>query len=123
MNLIARIASLLVIVFTCVNASAQEPTLVEPAEVKIDWINVNVLGSVKKPSRYVLPVTATVMDALASAGDATRSGNLSKVKLIRKTAANKPDITIIDVKQILKGSSKDAVLRDGDTLFVPESVF
>jgi polysaccharide export outer membrane protein len=84
-------------------------------------ITVNVLGAVNKPSKVTMPKGSTVLDALALAGDFNEFAAKSKVKLIHKSAGAKPDATVIDVKAMMEGTEKAATLRDGDTLFVPQT--
>ena len=108
-------ASLLLLIVTGVYASAQEPVATEKNQM-----TVNVLGAVNKPARYVLPVGATVLDALASAGDVAQNGNRSQIRLIHITTGDKPDWEIIELKSVLSGLSKAKVLREGDTLVVSD---
>jgi polysaccharide export outer membrane protein len=86
-------------------------------------ITVNVLGAVNRPSKFILAKGSTVLDALAQAGDFNAYAAKSKVKLIHKSAGAKPDATVIDMKAMLEGAQKAAVLRDGDTLYVPQSAY
>ncbi len=84
-------------------------------------ISVNVLGAVNHPSQFTLAKGSTVLDAIALAGDFNQFAANRKVKLIRKSTGAKPDVTVIDVKAMLEGNQKPPVLRDGDTLYVPQS--
>jgi protein involved in polysaccharide export with SLBB domain len=84
-------------------------------------VMVNVLGAVNRPSQYSLAKGSTVLDALAMAGDFNAYAAKSKVKLIHKDAGAKPDVTVIDMKAMLEGNQKAPVLRDGDTVYVPQS--
>ena len=85
----------------------------EPTEVTF-----TVLGAVKNPGRVTLRTGATILNALAATGNAT-IGDLSKVKVTHKSGAEKPDITEINVNQILDGTSQNFLLRDGDIINVP----
>lgn len=118
MKLKSFLATLLLLAFGSVHASAQEPAV--PAA---NTITINVLGAVNRPARCVLPTGATVLDALAAAGGAKRVGDMAKVRIIRRNTDGKVDTTLINVKHILNGQSKDVPLRDGDTLNVPETIF
>lgn len=122
MNIRPILAAVLISGFAAPQTRAQAPTAPAPA-IASQTITVNVLGAVNKPSRLILPAGGTVLDALASAGGATKSGNLSKVNVIQKTTGDKPKVVAIDLKQILNGAAKDVVLRDGDTLFIGETIF
>ncbi len=96
------------------------PPAKESAPDKSGQITVNVLGAVNKPSRFTLPQGSTVLDALASAGGVARSGKVSKLRIIHRTAGEKSQVTIVDVEQVLNGTIKDVVLRDADTLYIPD---
>jgi protein involved in polysaccharide export with SLBB domain len=86
-------------------------------------ITVNVLGAVNHASQFTVAKGATVIDAIAMAGDFNPYAASRKVKLIHKSAGAKPDVTIIDVKAMLEGSQKAMALRDGDTIYVPQSAY
>lgn len=86
-------------------------------------ITVNVLGAVNRPSQFTMAKGATVLDAIAMAGDFNAYAANRKVKLIHKSAGAKPDVTIIDVRAMLEGSQKAMALRDGDTIYVPQSAY
>ena len=88
-----------------------------------EMISVNVLGAVNRPSKLTIAKGSTVLDALALAGDFNAFAAKSKVKLIRKTAGQKPDVTVINLQAMLEGNQKAATLRDGDTLYVPQSAY
>lgn len=83
----------------------------------------NVLGAVNRPSKYMIAKGSTVVDAIAVAGDFTPYAAQSKVKLIHKSAGPKPDTAVIDARSMINGSQKAIVLRDGDTLYVPQSIY
>ena len=86
-------------------------------------VTINVLGHVNRPDRFIIPDTGTILDALASAGGTLGTANLTKVRVIHRSDSEEPESSIIDVKAILNGTAKDVVLRDGDTVYVTESVF
>ena len=113
MNIKTALAALLLLIFTAVSVPAQEP-----ATPKEGQISVTVRGLVNKPARYVLPATATVLDALAAAGGVAPLNDLAKVELIHVNTTGKSDR--INVKEILKGVAKATALRDGDSLYIPE---
>ncbi len=106
-------ASLVLSALACAHTPAQQP----------DNITVNVLGAVNKPSRYVLPRGATVLDALASAGDVTKEGDRKHVKLIHASTAGKPDVAIINVRAMLDGTVAAGGLQDGDTIVISARVY
>jgi|ERR1700677_3231090 len=103
----------------CVRGQEASATATPPQQQ--ETITVNVLGAVNKPSKLTMPKGSTVLDALALAGDFNAFAAKSKVKLIHKSSGAKPDATLIDVKAMMEGTEKAVVLREGDTLFVPQS--
>ena len=115
MNSKALCVALLLLLLATIRASAQAP-----ATPKESQITVNVLGDVNKPLRCILPVNATVLDALASAGGLTPFANPSRLKIIHAGTAETPDVTMVNLKDELSGMAKATPLRDGDTMVVFE---
>ena len=92
----------------------------EPVGKERPPITVNVLGEVKKAARIILPNNGTILDALATVGDATSDGDLHRVQLLHKSATEKPEITKVNVSDILNGKAANVMLLDGDTVDVPK---
>ncbi|NBV41814.1 hypothetical protein EBR96_03475 [bacterium] len=76
-----------------------------------------VLGEVKFPGAFDLPVKSNLMSALYSAGGPTKSGSMRKIQLIR----NRQVIKTIDLYDYLMSAdqSQDPTLQNFDTIFVP----
>jgi len=79
-------------------------------------VTVFVTGDVKRPGRYELDGTATVLTALYAAGGPTGSGSLRNIRWISR---NRP-VTKVDLyPYLLHGEPlSDQPLRPGDTIFV-----
>ncbi len=82
-----------------------------------------VMGEVRRPGSIPFAKDLTVVRALALAGGFTPFASPSKVMVIRVEAAQR--ITLrVDVADLLKGGeAQDVVLRAGDVIHVPESLF
>ena len=82
---------------------------------------VTVLGQAQSPGVFELPADRqlTVVEAIGMAGGATRIANTKKISLKRKGG----EVRQINLKDITSGKTADIVLRDGDVLSIPESLF
>lgn len=82
-------------------------------------------GEVAKPGRYELRGATTLTQALALAGGLTRGANGSRVVLYRRLPGNVLDANQINVSRMYarKDLSEDPLVRPGDTIMVPKSVF
>lgn len=86
---------------------------------------VQVLGQVNRPGDVVIPPDRelTVVDAIAGASGFTRLAKDSEVILTRIAANGEKTTQSINVRKIMESDKQNEiniVLRDGDTLFVPE---
>jgi polysaccharide export outer membrane protein len=91
---------------------------------------VYVTGEVETPRQILLDsdVTMTASQALTMGGGAMLRGDDGRVLLLRKTAANEPLVTELDIKALFEAetylngpSPADPVLAAGDILYVPTS--
>lgn len=82
---------------------------------------VTVLGQAQSPGVFELPADRqlTVVEAIGMAGGATRIANTKKISLKRKGG----EVRQVNLKDITTGKAADIVLRDGDVLSIPESLF
>lgn len=82
---------------------------------------VTVLGQAQSPGVFELPVDRqlTVVEAIGMAGGATRIANIKKISLKRRGGT----VQMLNLKDITSGKAADPVLRDGDVLSIPESLF
>jgi protein involved in polysaccharide export with SLBB domain len=82
-----------------------------------------VSGNVKKPGKLTFDRPTTVFQAIMEAGGVGEYGNLKKVHLIR--IVNGEQLTqVVDLKPALSGKSTSALyVKDGDVIYVPQSMF
>jgi polysaccharide export outer membrane protein len=82
---------------------------------------VTVLGQAQNPGVFELPADRqlTVVEAIGMAGGATRIANIKKITLKRSGG----QVLTVNLKDITSGKAADIVLRDGDVLSIPESLF
>jgi len=91
------------------------------------WGTVTVLGRVKSPGPVNIPPTRdlTVSRAIHEAGGLATSAKSSSIRVSRKQPGDDPAHFLVNMDRIgVKGQhEQDLVLRAGDIVFVPESVF
>jgi len=86
---------------------------------------VNVIGQVNQPGAVLFPQEQglTLLDAISRAGGFSRLANRSQVKLTRTNAEGKSETYIINVDDLIKGSSSNSwQLLVNDIVFVPERI-
>lgn len=82
-----------------------------------------VSGAVSKPGKVVFERPTTIFQAIMEAGGANEFGNLSKVRLIR-TIRGVQQSQLMDLRPTLAGAPTRAFyVRDGDIIYVPQSMF
>lgn len=87
--------------------------------------SVNVLGSVNNPGSVLFPQEQglTLLDAVARAGGFNRLADRKHVKLTRVGQDGKPENIVINVDQLIQGSStQNWTLSANDVIYVPERV-
>jgi polysaccharide biosynthesis/export protein len=80
-------------------------------------------GQVFRPGRYEMHGDETIMEALATAGGLTESAKHSQVVLFRRTANDRVESRLLNVKQMLtsRDLSEDIHIKNGDLIFVPQN--
>jgi protein involved in polysaccharide export with SLBB domain len=88
-------------------------------------ITVSVLGAVRSPGIYKLPVGegASLLRAIALAGGLNDRASKSGIQIKRGTNLGKESITKVDLGKILSGEEPDVFLEEGDVIIVKESFF
>ena len=84
-----------------------------------------VYGEVQKPGTYPLDNRTTVLKAISLAGGLTKFGAIDTIKILRekKDEAGYTEIKV-NLKQIMKGGSKeDILLGSGDIVVVSQGAF
>jgi protein involved in polysaccharide export with SLBB domain len=80
-------------------------------------------GAVVKPTKIAFEKPTTVFEAIMEAGGANSYGNLKNVRLIR-TVHGVQQSQSLDLSPTLKGAAtKPFYVRDGDVIYVPQSLF
>jgi polysaccharide export outer membrane protein len=86
-------------------------------------LNVVVSGSINRPGRYTFDRPTTVFQAIMEAGGVNEFGNLGKVRLIR-TENGKQRSRVLNLKQVITKDVANAdYVKDGDVIYVPQSLF
>lgn len=82
---------------------------------------VHVLGMVGNPGKVSMPPDSdlTLIDAISQSRGVTRLGNARKVRIKRNDGTKPFDV---DYDEIRRGEAKDIILREGDTITVPERI-
>jgi protein involved in polysaccharide export with SLBB domain len=81
-------------------------------------IQIYVVGHAVKPGTYTLNSMSTLLNALFSSGGPDASGSMRNIQLKRGTQT----VTTFDLYDMLVDGdkSRDATLRDGDVIYIPE---
>ena len=81
-------------------------------------------GEVAHPGKFELRGATTLTQALAIAGGTTKSAKSSQIILFRRFTDELLEVKTINAKKMLRSRdlSEDALLRPGDTVFVPATV-
>jgi polysaccharide biosynthesis/export protein len=86
-------------------------------------IQVVVSGAVLKPQKLQFDRPTSVFQAIMEAGGVNEFGNLKKVRLIR-TVNGRQHTQILDLRSTLRGEATQGFcIKDGDVIFVPQSLF
>ena len=82
-----------------------------------------IIGEVKKPGSYKFTENITILETITMAGGFTPIASPNKTRIIRVEDGKEKNIPV-RMKDIIKGEkSKDIVLKSGDIIVVPESLF
>ncbi|MGI9114961.1 MAG: hypothetical protein DLM52_10825 [Chthoniobacterales bacterium] len=80
-------------------------------------------GAVAKPDKIAFDKPTTVFQAIMQAGGATAFGNMKAVRLIR-TVRGAQQSQVLDLTPVLRGeTTAPFYVRDGDVIYVPQSMF
>lgn len=89
-------------------------------------IKVYVFGEVRNPGALLVKTSEkiTLLQAIAQAGGTTEDASKSRIVVKRKDPrTGKETETRVNIKDVIKGKKPDIVLREGDVVYVPESIF
>ncbi|MDR2735781.1 MAG: polysaccharide export protein [Puniceicoccales bacterium] len=103
--------------------------------LKSPWVSINitkraikyvtVLGHVQKQGvvEFEAHRGLTLTEAIGKANGPTLKADISKVTLTSTDGSGKIKSTQIDLKMIIQGKAEDIQLKDGDLIYVKESMF
>src|SRR5262245_9517133 len=74
---------------------------------EVNSAKVSVLGEVKTPGQYLIRNSATILDAIASAGGFTEYAKRDKVTIIRNTPTGEATRINLNVEQLIKKAKGD----------------
>lgn len=83
---------------------------------------VYVLGAVTQPRLVPYHTGMTVAGALAGAYGSLKDAYLTHVVVVRGSLS-RPHITVVDLKQTMRGETNDIAVRPGDIVYVPLSPY
>jgi len=89
-------------------------------------INIFVFGEVRNPGALQVKMSkrTTLLQAIAQAGGPIEGAARGSVTIKRKDRKTGKEIKMkVNLKDIIKGKRPDIELREGDVVFVPESIF
>ncbi len=84
---------------------------------------VYVLGQVKSPGSFPLPVDTrvTVSMAISQAGSWTKFASTGRIQVLRQPPTGEPAKITVDLDEVMDGKlDKDVELQPGDIIWVPE---
>jgi polysaccharide export outer membrane protein len=89
-----------------------------------EYLEVHVLGQVRNPGlvRLKMSGSCTLIKAIAQAGGFTEHARKSSILVSRPLESNEIKIKV-DARKILRGRRSDFILKHGDVIHVPESLF
>ena len=84
-----------------------------------------ILGEVKSPGSVELPASGELdlLTAIAEAGGFTPRARPSKVTVRRKSASNSAEVETVNVSKLQKEDGETYLLRAGDVVVIPVSIF
>ena len=83
---------------------------------------VSVLGQVSKPGTFTYQERLTIVEAVSLAGGLSKLADRRRGKGTRKRDGQEQTF-VLDLGRVLEGQATNLVLRSGDVVFAPESLF
>jgi polysaccharide export outer membrane protein len=115
---------------TLISERLSEDLLVDPKVIltvaRAETSQFVVLGEVKKPGVYPMPVGGvTILQAIALAGGFTELASPDRVRIVRRGPRGEQENIRVKVGELLagKGRQKDMPLQENDVIMVPEIIF
>ena len=99
----------------------------DTVNIPIDqMINIFVFGEVRNPGALQVRMSkrTTLLQAIAQAGGPTEGAARGSVTIKRKDRKTGKEVKMkVNLKDVINGKRPDIELREGDVVFVPESIF
>ena len=90
-------------------------------ELKIVNLKITALGEIRAPGNYILTKDkTTLVELIGQAGGLTEKADEKNVKIIRGTELN-PKVIELDLNDIRSINSPDAVLQNGDIIYIAQN--
>ncbi len=88
-------------------------------------INIYVFGQVRNPGALQVKMSKkiTLLQAIAQAGGLAEGASKRGITIKRKDRSGKEIKMKVNLKDIIKGKRPDIELKEGDVVYVPESIF
>lgn len=88
------------------------------------YSTITVMGQVEEPGAFSLKERLTVIEAIGLAGGFTKIASRNKVQVMRRVNGKNKTIVVPVASITKKGNrEKDVILKRGDVVYVPESLF
>ena len=102
------------------NVILEHGDVIQVPSISLADRRVAVLGEVREPGVFNLSTEANMLEAIAASEGFTQEASANRIRLIRRTDLNNPDIITVNAERILRGDlSQNIALLDGDILVVP----
>ena len=88
-------------------------------------ISIYVFGAVKNPGALLVKQSkkTNILQAIAQAGGLTESGKMSGITITRPGKDGKEEKIIVDLNDVISGKKPNILLKEGDVVYVKESIF
>ena len=83
---------------------------------------VSVVGQVTRPGTFTYQERLTIVEAVSRAGGFSKLADRRRVKVTRRREG-KEETFVLDLARVLEGKAPNLILKSGDVVFVPESLF
>ncbi len=88
-------------------------------------ISIYVFGAVRNPGALQVKQSkkTNILQAIAQAGGLTESGKMSGITITRTGKDGKEEKIIVNLNDVINGKKPNIVLKEGDVVYVKESIF
>lgn len=84
-------------------------------------MTVHLIGGVKRPGVYHVPIDTNLLEVLAYAGGTDTNVDVTEISVQRSTGQDQTKLLEFDLKKVLKTSAQSQyTIQDRDTIHIPE---